>query len=86
MQPETASSPVVLAAHDLTAGIALAVALGAPVLVASIVIEVGAGLLARTTSPAPTSAIAPPLRALVLLLVVAVGVDRIAEGLARAMR
>jgi type III secretory pathway component EscT len=85
-QPETASSPVLLAAHDLAAGIALAVALGAPVLVASIVLEVGGALVARSAAPAQTGALVAPLKALVILVVVAVGIDRIAEGLALAMR
>jgi type III secretory pathway component EscT len=85
-RPESATSPVLLAAHDLTAGIALAVALGAPVLVASIVVEVGAALFARATLPAQTNALLAPVRALVLLVVVALGVDRFAEGLALAMR
>jgi type III secretory pathway component EscT len=85
-RPETASSPVLLAAHALVAGITLAVALGAPVLVASIVVEVGAALLARSAAPSQTSALLAPLRALAILVVVAVGVDRIAEGLELAMR
>jgi type III secretory pathway component EscT len=85
-RPEAASSPVLLAAGDLVAGVSLAVALGAPVLVASIVVEVGAGLIARTASPAQVQTLLAPLRALVVLVVLAVSVDRIAEGLALAMR
>jgi type III secretory pathway component EscT len=85
-RPETASSPVLMAAHDLAAGITLAVALGAPVLVASIVVEVGGALLSKSIAPGQTGGIVAPLRALVLLVVVAVGIDRIAEGLAIAMR
>jgi type III secretory pathway component EscT len=85
-QPETASSPVLLAAHHLVTGVTLAVALGAPVLVASMVLEIGAALLTRSAAPAQLSALVAPLRALAVLVVVAVGVDRIAEGLALAMR
>jgi type III secretory pathway component EscT len=85
-RPETASNPVVLAAHDLVAGIALAVALGGPVLAASIVVEIGAALVARAASPAQVHTLLAPLRALAVLVVLAVGIDRIAEGLALAMR
>src|SRR6202035_926110 len=81
-RPETASNPVLVAAHDLVAGITLAVALGAPVLVASIVIDVTAALLARTAAPARVGALLAPVRALVVLVVLAVSVDRIAEGIA----
>jgi type III secretory pathway component EscT len=85
-RPETAVSPVLVAAHDLVAGITLAVALGAPVLVASIIVDVAGALLARTASPAQMSTVLAPVRALVVLVVVAVSVDRIAEGIALAMR
>ena len=85
-RPELAANPVVVAAHDLTSGIALAVALGAPVLVASIVVEVGAALIARAAAPAQVHALLAPLRALTLLVILAVGIDRIAEALALAMR
>ena len=85
-RPETASNPVVLAAHDLVAGIALAVALGGPVLAASIVVEIGTALVARAASPAQIHTLLAPLRALAVLVVLAVGIDRIAEGLALAMR
>jgi type III secretory pathway component EscT len=84
--PERESSPVLLAAHDLAAGISLAVALGAPVLIASIVVEVGAALIARAASPAQVHPLLAPLRALVALVVLAVGIDRIAAALALAMR
>jgi len=80
------ADPIVLAARDLSDGITLAVALGAPVLVASIVVEAGAALLTRASNPALTSAFLAPLRALVVLAVLAVSVDRVAEGLALAMR
>jgi type III secretory pathway component EscT len=85
-RPETASNPVVLAAHDLVAGIALAVALGGPVLAASIVVEIGAALIARAASPAQAHSVLAPLRALALLVILAVSVDRIAEAMALAMK
>jgi type III secretory pathway component EscT len=85
-RPEIAASPALLAAHDLVAGVSLAVALGAPVLVASIVVEIGGALVARAASPAQIQSLVAPLRALIVLVVLAVSIDRIAEGLALAMR
>ncbi len=85
-RPDAGGTPVALAARDAADGITLAVALGAPVLIATVVVDVGAALLARAATPAPTSALVAPLRALVVLVVVALGIDRIAEGLALAMR
>lgn len=85
-RPETASSPVLVASHDLVAGITLAVALGAPVLVATILVDVAGALLARTASPAHVGTLLAPVRALVVLVVLAVSVDRIAEGIALGMR
>ena len=85
-RPEVGASPVLSAAHDLAAGITLAVALGAPVLAASIVVEIGAALVARASSPAQVHVLLAPLRALVALVLLAVGIDRIAEALALAMR
>ncbi len=85
-RPEIAASPVVNAAHDLIAGIVLAVALGGPVLAASIVIEIGAALVARAASPAQIHLLLAPLRAFAVLVVLAIGIDRIAEALALSMR
>jgi type III secretory pathway component EscT len=85
-RPEVSTAPVLLATRDLVAGITLAVALGAPLLVASIVLEVGGALLARASFPAPVATLLAPLRALVVLVVLAVSVDRIAEAIALAMR
>jgi type III secretory pathway component EscT len=72
-------------AHDLTAGISLAVALGAPLLAASVVIEVAGALIARAASPAQIHALLAPVRALGILGVLAVVIDRIADALANAM-
>jgi len=80
------TNPVVVAAHDLVAGIALAVAVGGPVLAASIVIELGAALVARAASPAQIHLLLAPLRAFAVLIVLAIGIDRIAEALALSMK
>jgi type III secretory pathway component EscT len=80
------ASPFLAAANDLTGGIALAVALGAPLLAAAVVIEVAAALVARAASPAQVHTLLAPLRAIATLAVTGLVLDRIATVLARAMR
>ncbi|WP_394826261.1 EscT/YscT/HrcT family type III secretion system export apparatus protein [Pendulispora albinea] len=78
--------PLLAAVRDLSAGITLAVALGGPLLAASIVLEVAVALVARASFPAQIYAVFPPLRALGLLVVMALVFERIAFVLARAIR
>jgi len=78
--------PLLRAAHDLTGSIALAVSIGAPLLVASLVIEVTAAVIARAASPAQIHALLAPLRTMGLLVVCGVVFDRIAAVLAIAVR
>jgi flagellar biosynthetic protein FliR len=77
--------PVLAAADDLVRGIALAVALGGPLLAAAVVIEVAAALVARGASPAQVHALLAPLRALGTLAVMAVVLERVATALAWAV-
>jgi type III secretory pathway component EscT len=77
--------PLLAAADDLVGGIALAVALGAPLLAAAVVVEIAGALLARAASPAQVHALLAPLRALGTLGVMAVVLERIATALARAV-
>jgi type III secretory pathway component EscT len=79
-----AAHPVLAAVGDLAAGITLAVAVGGPLLAASIVIEVAGALVARAASPAQLHLLLAPVRALCLLAVMAVVLDRIAVVLAVA--
>jgi len=51
-QHPSGADPLHAAAEDLAGGIALAVALGGPLLAAAVVIEVAAALVARAASPA----------------------------------
>src|SRR5580693_6562213 len=74
--------PLAAAADDLVAGIALAVALGGPLLAAAVVIEIAAALVARAASPAQVHALLAPLRAMATLAVMAVVLQRIASLLA----
>jgi flagellar biosynthetic protein FliR len=81
-----ATSPLPAAAADLVGGIALAVALGGPLLAAAVVIEIAAALVARAASPAQVHALLAPIRAMATLLVMAIVLDRIAAVLARSVQ
>lgn len=74
------------AAHDLAGGASVAVAIGAPLLAASVVLELAFALIARAASPAQIHALLAPLRAVGLLAITAVVLDRIATLLAIGVR
>jgi type III secretory pathway component EscT len=78
--------PVITAALHVASGIAVAVAIGAPLLAAAMVLEIAGALVARASSPAQIHAIVSPLRALALLAILGVVFDRIAGLLALAVR
>jgi type III secretory pathway component EscT len=78
--------PLLAASHALTAGIGLALAVGAPLLSAAVILEIAFALVARAASPAQVHALLAPLRALGLLAVVAIVLDRLAAVLALAVR
>ena len=81
-----AEHPLLAASHTLTAGIGLAVAIGAPLLAAAVVLEIAFALIARAASPAQIHALLAPLRALGLLAIVAIVLERLATLLALAVR
>jgi flagellar biosynthetic protein FliR len=83
---ELPAHPLLAASHDLVAGITLAVAIGGPVLAASLVLEVAFALVARAASPAQVHALFAPVRALGLLAVVALVLERIGSLLGLAAR
>jgi type III secretory pathway component EscT len=78
--------PLLAAVDDLVAGIALAVALGGPLLAAGVVIEVAAALIARAASPAQVHLLLAPLRALGTLAVMAIVLHRLAAALTAAVQ
>jgi len=78
--------PLLGAAHALVAGIGIAIALAAPILAASVVLEIAFALVARAASPSQVHALLAPIRALGLLAVVAIVLDRIVDVLAIAVR
>jgi flagellar biosynthesis protein FliR len=78
--------PILGAVNDLTTAIALAVSIGAPLLAASLVVEVTGAVIARAASPAQIHLLLAPLRAMALLVVCGIVFDRIANVLAIAVR
>jgi type III secretory pathway component EscT len=78
--------PILRAANDLTSAVALAVSIGAPLIAASLVIEVTGAVIARASAPAQIHALLAPMRTMGLLLVCGVVLDRIAGLLAIAVR
>lgn len=78
--------PLLGAAQALTAGIGIAIALAAPLLAAAVVLEIAFALVARAASPSQIHALLAPLRALGLLAVVALVLDRVVEVLALTVR
>ncbi len=78
--------PFAAAAHDLVAGISAAVAIAAPILAATVVLDAGLALTARAASPAPAVTLTAPARTLGLLVVLALVLERIARVLALAQR
>lgn len=78
--------PLLAASHALVAGIGLAVAIGAPLLAAAVVLEIAFALVARAASPSQVHALLAPLRALGLLAIVAIVLERLADVIALAVR
>lgn len=75
--------PLARIAETLSSGISVAIALAAPLIAASLVVEVAGALIARAASPAQLHALLAPIRSLALLAMAALLFERIAEGLAR---
>lgn len=69
-------SPWLAVATDLVHGIGLAVSIAAPLLAAAIVLEVSTALVARAASPAQVDSLLGPLKAITLLVVIALALDR----------
>jgi type III secretory pathway component EscT len=77
--------PLLAAANDIVGGIGLAVALGGPLLAAAVVVEIAAALVARAASPAQIHALLAPLRALGVLGVMAIVLERMAAAMTVAI-
>jgi flagellar biosynthetic protein FliR len=85
-QATLAEHPLLGAANTLVAGIGLAVAIGGPLLAAAVILELAFAFIARAASPAQVHALLAPLRALGLLAIAAVVLERIATLIALAVR
>jgi type III secretory pathway component EscT len=83
---ELPGHPLLAAAHDIVAGVGLAIALGGPLLAATVVLELAFALVARAASPAQVHALLAPIRALGLLAIVALVLERLATLVATAAR
>jgi type III secretory pathway component EscT len=70
------------ASADIAAGIGIAVAIAAPLIAASVVLEIAGALVARAASPAHLHAFLAPLRSLALLTLTALFFERIAAFMA----
>jgi flagellar biosynthesis protein FliR len=74
--PPLDESGVVRAIANLAAGIGLATAIAAPLIAASLVLELAGALVARAASPAHLTALLAPVRSLALLALTAILLDR----------
>jgi type III secretory pathway component EscT len=70
------------ASEEIAQGVTIAVALGAPLLAAAVVVEVAGALIARAATPAQLHLTLAPLRALTLLGVLALVLAKVGEALA----
>jgi flagellar biosynthetic protein FliR len=77
--------PLLAASNDIVAGITVAVAIGGPLLAAAVVLEVAGALIARAASPAQIHLLLAPLRAIALLGVMAIVLQRVSAVLAIAV-
>jgi type III secretory pathway component EscT len=85
-QRSLAAHPVLAAVDDLVGGITLAVAIGGPLLAASVVIEIAGAIVSRAASPAQVHTLIAPLRALGTLAVMGIVLERLATALARIVQ
>ncbi len=77
--------PIVALAQDIANGVTLSVGLAAPLVAASIVVEVATSLIARAASPAQVHALLAPLRAMGILATLAIVLERLAGMLTRVI-
>jgi type III secretory pathway component EscT len=80
--PRVSEPLVARVALHLTRGIELAVALAAPLVAASVLLEIGGALIARAAAPAQVQTLIAPLRSLALLLIFGLLLERIVAALA----
>jgi type III secretory pathway component EscT len=79
-------NPLLGAVNHLTRGIELAVLVAAPIIAASVVLEIASALVARAASPAYVQQLIAPLRSLALLVITAVLLERMLAVLVASAR
>jgi flagellar biosynthesis protein FliR len=79
-------APLAAAAHAIVSGVTLALAIAGPLLAAAVVLEVAFALIARAASPSHVHALLAPIRALSLLAILALVLERLASVIALAVR
>ena len=82
--PAPASFGWAATADGIVGGIALALAVGAPLIAASIVIELATALVSRATTPTQIAAMVAPLRTVGILALFALVLGRTASAIERA--
>jgi hypothetical protein len=82
--PEVSNSAVLEVIRVLSSGIGLAVAVMAPLLAVSIVVEVASALVARAASPAFIQPMLAPLRSFIILGALALLLERVVSFLVLA--
>jgi len=80
--PPSLENGIARAAANLAAGMGIATAIAAPLIAASLILELAGALVARAASPAHLSTMLAPVRSLALLALTAIFLDRIAAFLA----
>jgi type III secretory pathway component EscT len=78
--------PLIAAVRDLTQGITAAVAIAAPILAATIVIDLGLSMANRAASPTSAQAITLPARSLGIVVMLALVLERVARLMAALQR
>ena len=77
--------PALAIALDAAHGVELAIALAAPLIAVSLVVEVATALVARAATPASLTALMAPIRTWILLLAVGLLLSRLEPLIARAV-
>jgi len=77
--------PLALTVFDLTRGISLAIAIAAPLIAASVILEIAFGFIAKAATPSQIHALVAPLRSVALLGILGLSLERIEAFLALQM-
>lgn len=85
LAPLSSLSPLALTIFDLTRGISLAIAIAAPLIAASLILEIAFGFVAKAATPSQIHSLVAPLRSIALLGILGISLERIEAFLALQM-